>query len=196
MAVQAISCGECAWPLTAELWNREPAPRCPGCGQRVRAAVFPAIEQKRSGTLPETLGAETEASCFYHPQSRAMVPCEECGRFLCGLCDLEVDGRHLCPACFKAGLNTLTLETVETRRTMYDSVALAFSTLPALLFWPVVFTAPAALFLVIRRWRSPGSIVPRTRVRFYLAALFALVEIAGFAAILWVIFRVPRQTLR
>jgi len=194
MAAPAISCGECSWPVLAESWNRDDEIQCLRCGQKIRIAIFPAIEQRRVGTLPEALGAETEASCFYHPQSRAAVPCEECGRFLCSLCDLEVDGRHLCPLCFQAGLNTRKLETVETRRTMYDSVALALATVPVLLFWPVVISAPAALFVVARRWRAPGSIVPRTRIRFYLAVLFALAEIVGIGFVIWAIVRLPART--
>ncbi len=75
---------------------------------------------------------------------------------------------------------------------MYDSVALAFAVLPALLIWPVLVGAPAALWVVFRRWRSPGSIVPRTRLRYYLAALIALAEIAGMIAVIWAIAHVPR----
>jgi DNA-directed RNA polymerase subunit RPC12/RpoP len=195
MAAQVISCGRCSWPVPAELWNREEGVRCPGCGQRVRIAVFPAIERTRTGASPEAIAAETEASCFYHPHSRAAVPCDACGRFLCHLCDLEVEGRHLCPACFNTGLAANRLENVETRRTMYDTLALALSTLPALLFWPVILTAPASLYVIIRRWRAPGSIVPRTRVRFYLAALFALAEIAAVGFVLWTVLRLPRRTL-
>ena len=180
MATQAICCGECSWPVPLEAWNREEGTRCPGCSQRVEALVFPAIEGRSVGALPEAVIAETEASCFYHPASRAAVPCDQCGRFLCSLCDIEIDARHLCPACFQSDVRANKLEVVETQRTsMYDTVALALATLPGLLFWPAIIGAPAALWVIVRRWRSPGSVVPRTRIRFYLAALFALTEI-GF----------------
>ncbi len=175
--MEAICCGECSWPVPADSWNREEGLRCPGCSQRVEAIVFPAVEGRPQGTLPEAVIADTEASCFYHPLSRAAVPCDECGRFLCSLCDIEIDSRHLCPQCFQAGVRGNKLEIVETRRTMYDSIALALATLPGLLFWPAIVTAPAALWIIVRRWRAPGSVVPRTRIRFYLAAFFALGEI-------------------
>src|SRR5271166_5060845 len=100
MPGQAISCGDCSWPVPVESWNRGEGIRCPGCGLRVQVVVFPATKRTQAGALPETLGGEAEASCFYHPESRAAVPCDECGRFLCRLCDLEVEGRHLCPSCF------------------------------------------------------------------------------------------------
>src|SRR5258706_14076605 len=193
MGSQVISCGECSWPVPVESWNREENVRCPGCGQQVRVLAFPAMAQMRTGALPEALSAETEASCFYHPESRAAIPCDECGRFLCRLCELEIDGRHLCPSCFQTGVETRKLENVETRRTMYDTMALALSTFPLLLFWPALVTAPAALFVVFRRWRAPGSLVPRTRIRFYLAAFFALAEIVGIGVIVWAIVRLPRR---
>ena len=186
----AVSCGQCSTPIAAEFWNREEGTRCLVCGSKVTAILFPAVARPPGGSLPDALSLEGEAHCFYHPQSQAAIPCEECGRFLCKLCDLEIASRHLCPGCFQAGVRTRKLANLETRRTMYDSIALALATFPALLFWPAIFTAPASLFVVIRRWRAPGSLVPRTRVRFYLAGLFALAEIVGMGFVVWAILQV------
>jgi len=72
---------------------------------------------------------------------------------------------------------------------MYDSIALALATLPVFLFWPVFGTAPVSLFLVIRHWNSPRSIVPRTRIRLYLAALFAVAEIGGVGFLIFTLIR-------
>jgi hypothetical protein len=188
MPAQAICCGECSLPIPAESWNRA-GTRCRGCGQNIEVAVFPAVESTRVGSLPESIEGETEASCFYHPTSRAAVHCDECGRFLCHLCEIQIDGRHICPRCFETGVSSSKIQSMETSRTMYDSIALSLATIPALLIWPVLVGAPAAFYVVIRRWRAPGSIVPRTRVRFILAALFALAELAGIALIIYAIVR-------
>jgi hypothetical protein len=179
MAADEIACAGCSFALPKELWNREEAVRCPWCSQQVQVRVFPAIHRTHAGMAPEALQTETEASCFYHPQSRAFIPCQECGRFLCSLCDLEVEGRHICPRCFESGLSAHKIETAEPRRVMYDSMALAMATLPAFMIWPALIGAPWTLFLVIRRWNAPSSVVPRTKIRFILAALFAVAEI-GF----------------
>lgn len=191
MAANAIACAACSLPVPREFWNREDGVRCVGCGHPLRAVVFPAILNDALGASPAAVQGESEASCFYHPQSRAVVPCEQCGRFLCALCDLEVDGRHVCPRCFEK------TENVEPQRTMYDSMALAVSTFPALLLWPALIGAPWALFLVVRRWNAPSSIVPRTKIRFVLAALFALAEIGFFIFVIYmmtqVAMRVPRR---
>jgi len=180
-----MRCGQCSWPVPPEMWNQD-ALRCPVCRQRIRALAFPAILSQRAGAEPQAVLADTEAACFYHPGSRAAIPCDQCGRFLCSLCDIEIDSRHLCSKCFEAGVASNQLEVAEKQRTMYDTIALALATLPALLFWPAVIGAPAALYVVIRRWHAPGSIVPRTRIRFYLAAVAALGEFAFAAYIVWI----------
>jgi hypothetical protein len=190
MAANAIACAACSTPVPQEFWNREESVRCQVCGQPLRAAVFPAIVYYTLGVSPSALQGETEASCFYHPQSRATVPCQQCGRFLCALCDLDVNGRHVCPRCFEKA------ETIEPRRTMYDSLALAISTFPMLLFWPALITAPWALFLVFRRWSAPSSIVPRTKVRFVLAALFAGAELAFFIFVIYMMTQVALKAPR
>jgi hypothetical protein len=193
MAARAIACAACSAPVPPEFWNREEGVRCRGCGETVRAAVFPAIANSEMGAAPTALQGETEASCFFHPQSRAAHACQECGRFLCALCDLEVEDRHICPRCFESGLSAHEIETAEPRRVMYDSVALALSTLPALLFWPALVGAPYSLFIVFRRWGAPSSVVPRTKIRFILAAIFAFAEI-GF--IIFVIYMLTQVALK
>lgn len=85
------------------------------------------------------------------------------------------------------------LGPVETSRTMYDSMALALATFPALLIWPALVSAPWTLWVVFRRWRAPSSVVPRTRIRFYLAALIALVEIAGIVLVIFALTTVRRR---
>jgi hypothetical protein len=181
MAANAIACAVCSWPVPREFWNREEGVRCRGCGRTVRVSVFPAIDLQITGAAPEALRGETEASCFYHPQSRAAQVCEDCGRFLCALCDLEVEGRHICPRCFESGVGAHKIQTAEPRRTMHDSIALALATLPFVLIWPAIIGAPWSLFVVVTRWNAPLSVVPRTKIRFIIAALLALAEL-GFIA--------------
>jgi hypothetical protein len=196
MAEDSIACAACSWPVPKEYWNREEGVRCRSCGRTVRVSVFPAIESAALGAAPEALHGETEASCFYHPQSRAATVCAECGRFLCALCDLEVEGRHICPRCFESGVNTHKIETAEPRRVMYDTIALALATLPFLLIWPALLGAPWSLVIVFTRWNAPSSVVPRTKIRFILAAFFALAEIALIVFIIYMMTQVSLKGRR
>ena len=190
MAAEAIVCAACSWPIPREFWNRDQGVRCGVCGHNVRAMVFPAIERTSAGAVPEVLQGETEASCFYHPQSRAARVCDECGRFLCALCDLEVEGRHICPRCFESGVSAHKIETVEQRRVMWDNVALALATVPFLLMWPALIGAPWSLTVVFRRWNTPSSVVPRTKIRFVIAAVFALAEIGLMVFVIYMMTQV------
>jgi hypothetical protein len=47
--------------------------------------------------------------------------------------------------------------------------------------WPTLLTAPAALFMSIRYWKAPTSIIPRTKIRFMVAMFFAVTQIVGWA---------------
>jgi len=178
MITQPILCGACSHPLPPAIATYFQGGDCPSCGTHVEMKVFPAIAQKNVGARPETLGADTEASCFYHAQNRAVSHCAGCGRFLCSLCELETSGRMLCPSCFDSNLRGRKVPQLETSRTLHDSIALALTIYPALMFWPIVITAPLALYWTVHHWKSPRSVLPRTRIRFYLAALFAVGEIA------------------
>jgi hypothetical protein len=196
----AIACAVCSTPVPREYWNRQAGVRCSGCGNPVHVSVFPAILRVTAAAAPQSLEVETEASCFYHPQSRAARVCDECGRFLCTLCDLEIEGRHICPRCFESGVSTHKIETAEPRRVMYDTVALALATLPFLMIWPAIIGAPWSLFVVVRHWNSPASVVPRTKIRFILATVFALAQIGFLIFVISMMSRigpprpVPRRT--
>jgi hypothetical protein len=129
----------------------------------------------------EAVVVENEASCFYHPQKKAVLPCEGCGRFLCALCDCELHGQHFCPACLETGKKKGKIKRLENERVLYDDLALALAVLPLLIFYFTLVTAPIALYIAIRYWNSPRSIVRRqTHWRFVIAIIFATLEIAGW----------------
>lgn len=111
-----------------EDWNFPGGADCSLCGQRVEVRVFPAVQSAAAGAQPEAILGAEEAGCYYHPRNRASVPCDGCGRFLCALCDLPLDGRHLCPHCVETGVRGNKLAASDTHRVHYDSMALAFAT--------------------------------------------------------------------
>jgi hypothetical protein len=147
--------------------------------------VFPAFFRKiASGQNAEPVLVEGESSCFYHPQKKAVRPCDGCGRFLCALCDCELNAQHFCPTCLEVGKSKGKIKNLENRRTRYDSMALGLAILPVLIFYLTIITAPMALYIVIRHWKSPQSIVHSNRFRFVLAGIIALLEIVGWTALI------------
>jgi hypothetical protein len=144
--------------------------------------AFPALLKERSsGTSGEALIVDDEASCFYHPKKKAVIPCGSCGRFLCSLCDVEFNGRHLCPSCLARGKRKGKIKNLQNHRILYDNIALSFAFIPILAIWPTILTAPISLFLVIRYWNAPTSIVPRNKWRFVLAFIIAGLQIVGWS---------------
>ena len=59
-------------------------------------------------------------------------------------------------------------------------MALALAIYPLIIFYFTIITAPAALFIALRHWNSPSSLIPRTKIRLVVAIVFALLEIAGW----------------
>jgi hypothetical protein len=187
-----VECPSCKAPLAESQFNPTELVPCGSCGRKLRADVYPAyfrpVSQGRSG---EVLVIEGEASCFYHSQKKALLPCQGCGRFICALCDCDLHGEHFCPACLQTGKKKGKIKRLEQERTLYDNIALALAVYPLLIFYFTIVTAPTALVIAIRFWNAPRSIVHRTKARLVLAILIAALEIAGWIAL--VIFLVTRR---
>ncbi len=189
MTPRLVACTKCRASLPPVLYNAPDLRACPACGARTQVEVFPAaLRSAGSASIGEAVIVEGEASCFYHPAKKAVLPCESCGRFLCALCDVELNDQHICPACLAAGKKKGKLQQFENRRTLYDSLALAVAFFPMLLVWPSLLGAPIALYIALRYWKAPSSIVPRGKWRFVVAIILALAQIGGWTAMFIAIF--------
>lgn len=183
-----IKCPKCQFQLSENVINSSGLTECKGCGVPIHVEVFPALYMKpEAGAARENVTGSSEASCFYHDGKKAVVHCSMCGRFLCALCDLEIGNQHLCPACLEIGAKKKRLDTLENHRILYDNIALFLSIIPfTLFFWFLSFvTAPAALFVVIRFWRAPSSIVHRSKIRFVVAFILAGIQIVGWSMFIY-----------
>jgi hypothetical protein len=180
-----VRCGKCGAVLPAEYYNLDHLVPCPKCMGNLQVFVFPAYYRPAAAAAPEGLTEAGDATCYYHAENRAVVACGACGRFLCAVCQIDLSGQTLCPGCIHAGVRTRKLSRLENRRVLHDNVALAVATAPALMFWPSIITAPMAIFLAIRHWRSPSSLIPRTKIRLVLAILFAFVQLAFWGLLVY-----------
>ncbi|MEJ2731062.1 MAG: hypothetical protein P8185_21580 [Deltaproteobacteria bacterium] len=75
------------------------------------------------------------------------------------------------------------IKSLETHRVCYDKVTFFVALISTILIWPTIITAPIVLFMVIRYWSAPGSIIPRSKIRFILAFGIACLQIAA-----WILF--------
>ncbi|MFN2621771.1 MAG: hypothetical protein ABR611_02905 [Chthoniobacterales bacterium] len=188
MIQPSVACPGCQARLPPDFFNLKHFVSCPSCEATLRIRVFPALTRTESPAVAAPVIAEGESSCFYHPQKRAVVSCERCGRFLCALCDIEVGDKHRCPGCLSAAVSKSP--ELQKRRTLYDGIALALATYP-LVIWPfTILTAPASLYMTVRYWRTPLSIFPRTKIRFVLAFLLAAAQVAGWSYLAYKLFHI------
>ena len=174
MPAATFSCPKCKAALVVEPGTTEVASACPQCGSPIEAFFFPAFYRPVQADTPAgALLDPTEASCFYHPQKQALRVCDGCGRMICALCSIELNTQHLCPHCLASGRKKGRITTLEDTRTRYDSIAMSLAIFGMLFYALSIFLAPAAIYISIRHWNSPGSLLGSSKTRFVIAILLA-----------------------
>ena len=168
MSLSLIRCDRCGLPVDATAWNTGVFSKCP-CGAALYARTYPMLLSPLAGGRGGSdLSGEDQSCCFYHPQKQAVVACDTCGRFLCGLCDLAVGERHVCGQCFSRAMNESTDDQFCSRRPTHDQAALTLAIIP--------LTAPLGIYHAIRHHNSPGSVLGVRK------GLMAAAAVVGFAS--------------
>jgi hypothetical protein len=183
-----LLCPHCSGPLPIDLFVAGRFGRCPACHSQVEAYIFPEFHKAASARSEIHLAQEHEAVCYFHSRYRAKNPCDNCGRFLCEICAINVGNRDLCAEC----LGQLRKQRNETGLVHYaplfDNVSLFLVTAPVItiFFWFLtIFSAPVSLFLSFYYWPRQWNLLPRSRVRFVLAILFSLILIGLWALVIY-----------
>ena len=195
-----ILCPNCSGPLPDWLLRTNRAESvCPGCYKNLTIELFPALFRERAAIDRAALElTEGEACCYEHATKRAVSLCNRCGRFLCALCEVEVDNAVWCPACLQLDQPNSGAKALKTHRTLYDSIALSLSTWPALFFfYPSILTAPMVVYLAIRHWKTPSSLIPRNKWRFVVALIISSLQLAILAlAVISIVITTRRKLLQ
>jgi hypothetical protein len=101
------------------------------------------------------------------------------------LCDLELDAKHYCASCLESAKEKNKIASIENRRHLYDVTAFQLALLGFLIFYLSVVTAPAAIYMAIKYWKSPSSIVRgRSRWRLYAAVIIGSLQILGWLTLI------------
>ena len=149
---------------------------CRACMSRQSYLTFPAFEREPiRGQVATPILVEGESACFFHPNKRAQVPCDLCGRFLCALCELEIGEKHFCSGCLTTAQQRGSLSQMERRRFVPESAALCFAAL-GLVLPLAIFTGPIAIFFTVRSFTTQGSIVGRKTFILVIAMLLVLIQ--------------------
>ena len=81
MATLTTSCGACGTPVRAEILSPVGGAACGKCGAPTELHVFPALWREHGVNAGERLIIHDDSACFHHPEKRATIVCEGCGRF-------------------------------------------------------------------------------------------------------------------
>jgi len=177
-AVNLPACPKCRVHLGPGMFNLSEFARCPNCNSQLWVEVFNALFRPvTQGATGAVVMIEGESACFYHERKKAVVVCDACGRFLCALCDCQLNGQHYCPPCLEAGDAKRSIEPLEKSRMLYGRQALILAILP------LFITGLAALFIAIRRWKAPGSLVAPQRWLMPTALTLAILQTLAFLAL-------------
>ncbi len=158
---------------------------CPKCRRESTTIAFPALAG--AGVKPPGLYAdpprEGEAACFYSPGRRATKECGHCGVLISDTWAAQWGSETVCLKCLEHLRQNGEDSRFQSNRTLWDNIALSLALMPftLILWWSVIFAAPAALFIAIRHWNSPRSIVPRGRARLMIAIAIASLQVCGMA---------------
>jgi len=167
-------CPKCQAALPPAGFNTGQRFACPGCRSDLWVEVFPSLVRPApKGGAGEAVLVAGESACFYHETKKAVVVCDACGRFLCGLCDCALAGRHYCPACLNAGKQNRRILELETVRPLYGRQAFVLSILPFFI------TGLVALYIALRYRKAPASLVKPQRWMFPAALVLGGIQTLG-----------------
>jgi hypothetical protein len=188
-------CPLCNRLVGPEFWNSGQFQTCPACSSQVMVTAFPAITTP-SGSSSVVPCAPGESSCFFHSDNRAETICDECGRFLCGLCSISFGQRKFCPDCIYRKRRQKGDPLLIDQAILFDNIAatilvLSILTLSYLLLGLVVSLLTVSLVFI--GWKYQRTLVQRSRFRFGIALILGLIGTVGWILLLLLVVQaLPR----
>ena len=185
-----LTCPCCSESLPVNLFVAGQPGQCPACRSQVEAYVFPEFHKDPASRPAIRLAESGQAVCYFHSRYRAMDPCDNCGRFLCEICAISIGSRQLCAECLSKMRKQRDEAGLVQYAALFDNVALFLVTAPIIIFFfcfLTIFSAPVSLFLSFYYWSRQWNLLPRSRLRYGLAILLALLLIGLWAFVLYYI---------
>ncbi|MBF0433624.1 MAG: hypothetical protein HQK83_20260 [Fibrobacteria bacterium] len=191
-----LRCPGCRSPINVEQITDNTPVKCSYCDNMQEIILYPEFHKRMERVQQDVVSTgATEAGCFHHAHKRAVCHCDQCGRFLCSLCDLKIGDMHLCPQCASSGKKKGKLSTLKRGAVLYDKIALALAVYPVITLFGIyltIITAPMSLFFTVRYWNKQESILTRSKIRFVVAGILSLLQIVGWVAgIYYISTRLP-----
>ena len=180
-----LQCPTCRNNLSLDQSANRVSEDCPVCRSEVRITIFPRFYQEPPKQINSPLASEDEAVCSFYPELRAEKVCDVCGCLMSQKASAKWGDKDYCLPCLYRLREEEKDAAFVARARLYDNRALAMVTW----FAPLsLFTAPVALFLLLRHGKGNQSFVPRSAARWWLALLLssAWILLWGAIIIIWI----------
>ncbi|NNE93501.1 MAG: hypothetical protein HKN23_17785 [Verrucomicrobiales bacterium] len=199
--VPTATCPKCFAGVPVGLQKGEFQANCPVCSSSLNLITFPRLhvgDEKRikaSGLLSE----DGDATCVFYPELKAETVCDECGCFMSEKASVNWAGRVLCMPCLHTLRERKGDDEFLAGQKLYDNIALGLMVpwlLSIFFFFVTLFTAPVALYYVIKHRKASRGIVPRSKFRWWFALILSIALIVGwiFAIFSWITLMVEDLT--
>lgn len=191
-----VACPKCHRDFPdGSLQDQGAASSCPSCKSLVELRVYPRLRKSINSSLKadDLLSGEGDALCRFYPELKADKVCEECGCLLSKKAAVTWANTDYCLPCLHLLRESKGRNEFLARRVIYDNTALG---LILYLFPLSLFTAPLALYYLIRYRKASRGIVPRGGFRWWLAMVLSVVFSLGWLLLitLWIVAIVESMT--
>jgi hypothetical protein len=176
-----LQCPTCRSQLSLNSEVSELDENCPSCRAKINLHVFPRLYREPVEKSVPRLSDGTEAKCNFYPELAAEKVCDECGCFLSEKASVRWGNLDLCLPCLHRLREEKKSTSFVARSRLHDNRALALVTLLAPL---TLFTAPIAVFILLKNRKNPSSFAPRGKVRWWIAMILAILWIAVWTVLL------------
>jgi len=156
---------------------------CPACSSSFEATRYQPPDRAAAVQRLSESGPGAETACAAHPANVAVVNCQRCGVFMCGLCRIDADEMALCPACFDRLSAEGALASTQTTFRDYGRQATNTAIVGLPLMALGLAIGPAAIYYGIRSLKQLSQMGETTgRARAVIAILAGVFEtgIGGF----------------
>lgn len=179
-----LQCPTCRSALSVNEEIDDLEENCPVCGSEIRLRVFSRLYREPAEKVLPKLADESDARCNFYPELTAEKVCDECGCFLSDRAAVDWGGLDLCLPCLHRLREEQSSAQFVARAKLHENRALALVTLLAPF---TLFTAPIAIFLLLRYRKAPGGFEPRSRLRWWLAMVLSIAWLAvwGVLIVVW-----------
>lgn len=189
-----ISCPKCQSEAPAPAQAGAAEMSCAVCGTRWEARIFPKL---LNPSPPAVLAGETaeegDAVCAFFPTLKAETVCDECGCLLSQRAAVSRAGTTLCLPCLHQAREGRGLPGWQAKRLLYDNLSLSLVTWLAPMGF---FTAPLALYFLLRHRKDDRGLVPRGSLRWWAALALAVFWVLVWGALLVVFTLLMARALR